>query len=284
MAHENLSDHVSSEGIARTGRAKALGWTRRIKRAARRRWLTSPAAGGAHDLHSDFSTTVTASEQAILDEARPYTLTSPERLLANMDAVTYVVARGVPGCLVECGVWRGGSVLAMIRTLQGLGVSDRDIFLFDTFEGMTEPTADDTSRFDEAALKTWTQSLASGTKPWSWAFDAQYFNLNQVKDVISGTGYPPERIHFVEGRVETTLPSGAPDEISILRLDTDWYESTWHELFHLYPRISDGGVLIIDDYGHWDGARKAVDRYFAEEASQVMLCRIDYTGRIAVKH
>ena len=90
-------------------------------------------------------------------------------------------------------------------------------------------------------------------------------------------------MHFVRGKVEDTLPERAPDQLALLRLDTDWYESTRHELVHLYPLLAPGGVLIIDDYGHWDGSRKAVDEYFDGEADPILLSRIDYTGRIGIK-
>jgi hypothetical protein len=80
------------------------------------------------------------------------------------------------------------------------------------------------------------------------------------------------------------LPEHAPEHLALLRLDTDWYESTRHELFTLYPRLSTGGVLIIDDYGHWDGARRAVDEYLEQQESPLLLNRIDYTGRVAIKH
>jgi hypothetical protein len=88
---------------------------------------------------------------------------------------------------------------------------------------------------------------------------------------------------FIKGKVEETIPEQAPAQIALLRLDTDWYESTYHELVHLYPRLSPGGILIIDDYGHWAGARKAVDEYFAEHRLNLFLHRIDYTGRICIK-
>ena len=88
----------------------------------------------------------------------------------------------------------------------------------------------------------------------------------------------------MQGPVEETLPKTAPDRLALLRLDTDWYESTRHELVHLYPRLVDGGVLIVDDYGHWEGCRRAVDEYFAAEADPVLLSRVDYTARIAIKH
>jgi hypothetical protein len=97
------------------------------------------------------------------------------------------------------------------------------------------------------------------------------------------TGYDSEKVFFVKGKVEETLPAHAPDRISLLRLDTDWYESTYHELTHLYPRLTVGGVLIIDDYGHWAGARRAVDDFIGKNKLRLLLNRVDYTGRICVK-
>lgn len=222
-------------------------------------------------------------ERRIVDEVRQYTMVSTERLLANMDAVRYAVQREVPGALVECGVWRGGSVLAMIRTLQLLGVEDRDVYLYDTFEGMTEPGELDTSPFEPPARATW-DATPTGSTPWRWAFDAAVYDVDLVQALLTATGYPPERLHVVQGPVEQTLPGTAPDKVAVLRLDTDWYESTWHELVHLYPRIAPGGVLIVDDFGHWDGARRAVEEYFTTQAPTILLTRTDYTGRIGVKH
>jgi O-methyltransferase len=233
----------------------------------------------------EVSTTFNDVEVEVLERVRPYTLTSAERLVALMDATAYVVRRGIPGALVECGVWRGGSVLAMIDTLQRLGVADREIRLYDTFEGMTRPSQLDSSPFEQeqSALATWARDENEGRRPWDWAFRSEIFNLEQVRDLIYSTGYPRDLIHFVVGPVEETLPAQAPAQISLLRLDTDWYESTRHELLHLYPRLSEGGALIIDDYGHWEGARRAVDEYFASDAETVLLARVDYTGRMGVK-
>jgi O-methyltransferase len=222
-------------------------------------------------------------DRAILDAARPYTMTSPARLQSLVDAVRYCSRRDLPGAFAECGVWRGGSVLAMILTLQELGVEDRDLYLFDTFEGMTEPTEHDTSPLDPPALKTWDEARRSDMRAWSGYFDPEVFNEDAVREVVLSSGYPAERMHFVRGPVEETLPARAPDALALLRLDTDWYESTRHELEHLYPRLAQGGVLIVDDYGHWEGARRAVDEYFAERPP-LLLNRVDYTGRMAIKH
>ena len=226
---------------------------------------------------------ITAEERAILDEVRPFTLTSEARLLATMDAVDYVIGNDIPGALVECGVWKGGSVLAMMRVLQRRGTIDRHVYLYDTFQGMTEPSEFDVSPFGEPALDTWRREEAAGRLPWDWAFDPNLFNLGAVQQLVLSTGYPPDLVHFVVGPVEETLPGRAPDSIAVLRLDTDWYESTRQEMEHLYPLVSPGGVLIIDDYGHWEGARRAVDEYFDRGIPRPLLCRSDYTGRIGTK-
>ena len=220
-------------------------------------------------------------DQHIVETALPYTLTGPQRLQAVIDAVRHLVRSDVPGAFAECGVWRGGSVLAMALTLRELERGDRDLFLYDTFEGMTAPTERDVSAYESApALETW--RAASGVA-WPELFDPDRFGEEQVRATLLATGYPAERLHLVRGPVEETLPERAPERLALLRLDTDWYESTRHELEHLYPRLERGGVLIVDDYGHWQGARQAVDEYFERHGGAPLLHRIDYTGRIAVK-
>jgi O-methyltransferase len=225
-----------------------------------------------------------AADRAIVERALPYTMTGVDRLQGLVDAVRYVQARDLPGAFVECGVWRGGSVVAMIGVLQELGVDSRDIYLFDTFEGMTEPTEHDVSSRDGSALDDWREAQRRDERPWGEVFGADAFDEDTVRETLLANGYPAERLHLVRGPVEETIPAAAPDAIALLRLDTDWYESTRHELIHLYPRLAQSGVLIIDDYGHWDGARRAVDEYFAADAPPLLLNRMDYTGRIAVKH
>jgi O-methyltransferase len=222
------------------------------------------------------------ADRAIVERALPYTMTGVPRLHALIDAVRYCVRREVPGAFAECGVWRGGSVLAMILALQEQGVDDRDIYLYDTFEGMTEPSDRDVSRFHRPAVELWEESDG---KPWPGFFDPDAFNEEIVRENVSRAGYPDDRLHFVRGPVESTLPAQAPDRLALLRLDTDWYESTLHELEHLYPLVSIGGVLIVDDYGHWEGCRRAVNEYFSRpEMPYVLLSRVDYSGRLAIKH
>lgn len=232
----------------------------------------------------DLEPTLSDADRTLLEKVAPYTMTSRERLMATVDAVDYVVRRGVPGALVECGVWKGGSMLAIILRLQQLGVDDRELYLYDTFNGMTAPTDHDTSAFSEPAVDIWSRAARTGRVAWDWLFTPGVFSLLQVRELLMGTGYPPERIHFVVGPIEETLPATAPELAAILRLDTDWYSSTRHELEYLYPRLSPGGVLIVDDYGHWEGCRKAVDEYFDTKSAPVLMSRVDYTGRVAIKH
>jgi O-methyltransferase len=247
-----------------------------------RRLLQRGAPPAAAAEASPEAATISPEDQAIVERAQPFTMTSQARLLAVIDAVRYCERRALPGAFAECGVWRGGSVLAMILTLQQLG-AERDIYLYDTFEGMTEPGEHDVSPVDGAARTKWDEAVAAGQRPWPEAFGEDAFDEGSVRETLLATGYPDARLHFVRGPVEQTIPATSPGALALLRLDTDWYESTRHELRHLYPLLAAGGPLIIDDYGHWDGARKAVDEYFASEAPPMLLNRVDYTGRMGVK-
>jgi hypothetical protein len=167
-------------------------------------------------------------------------------------------------------------MMAVALTLLRLGVSDRDLYLFDTFSGMTAPTEEDVKHSGERAADLLAEE-SPDADVWAIA------SIDQVREAVLGVGYPSERIHFVQGPVEETLPANAPNELALLRLDTDWYASTKHELVHLYPRLVSAGVLILDDYGYWQGARRAVDEYLAENDVTLLLNRIDNTARIALK-
>lgn len=214
----------------------------------------------------------------IIQKVQPYTMTSPERIYGLIEAIKYITKNKIEGDIVECGVWKGGSMLASAETLLRLKDPSRNLFLYDTFEGMSEPSADDVSH-DNQNAKNMLEADKDQSRNLVWA----YSTLETVKSTMKLSSYPENKIQYIKGKVEDTIPSVLPGKIALLRLDTDWYESTKHELIHLFPRLEKGGVLIIDDYGYWKGARKAVDEYLAENKIQILLNRLDDTGRIAIK-
>lgn len=213
----------------------------------------------------------------LFSQCSPHSMTSVERMYGLYSSVNYIVNGGVQGAFVECGVWQGGSSMMMAGALRRLG-QERDLWLYDTYAGMTEPTDKDKDFGGRTAEDKW-RSLQNGSgSTWCRA------GLATVRRNMEKTGYADARIRYVEGPVEKTLAEQTPDCIALLRLDTDWYESTLAELEHLYPRLSRGGVLIVDDYGHWKGAREAVDEYFSRaDVDAPLLTRLDYTGRLAVR-
>lgn len=218
---------------------------------------------------------LSAGDRAIISRAKPFTMTSPERIASLVQAVTYVSQRNIPGDIVECGVWRGGSMMAIALTLLARGDTSRSLYLYDTFEGMSSPTTRDKS-LDGISAEQQLKEQPLSAEIWCVA------GMEDVQANVLSTGYPADKIHFVKGKVEDTIPQIIPSHLSLLRLDTDWYESTKHELIHLYPRLDPYGILIIDDYGHWEGAKTAVDEYFQKLGRTIYLHRIDYTGRLLV--
>ncbi len=209
------------------------------------------------------------------------TLTSPQLAYALHCATKYVSRNGVVGDIVECGVWRGWSMALTATTLLQAGDDQRELWLYDTFGWQWEPEG------PHDGFLAVERAPASMPAPAdvSPAISAKSSGTSkaEVFELLTRTGYPAERLHLVEGLVQTTVPAHAPDRIALLRLDTDLYDSTLHELEHLYPRLTRGGVLIVDDYGKLSGATKAVDEYFAAHAHPPLLQRIDVQGRMAVK-
>lgn len=199
----------------------------------------------------------------------PFTMTSVERMYALFDAVRYLDRAGIPGDIVECGVWRGGSsMLAMLATGER---SRRHLYLYDTFTGMTEPGPED----GRHVHRQWEKHQ----REHGWACAP----FEEVNNNMLAAGLPADRFTLVEGKIEDTLPGTTPGRVALLRLDTDWYSSTHHELVHLYPLLMPGGVMIIDDYGEFAGARRAVDEYLEQIGEELLLVRIDATGRLAIK-
>lgn len=222
--------------------------------------------------HPGMMQKLSGEDKEILAAVKPYTMTSPARIMAVVQSVRYLLQEKVQGAFVECGVWKGGSMLAAALTLDKLGVDNRELYLFDTFTGMTKPSEEDVDIRGGRAREVY-----ENEEGWCRA------GLMEVQETMRQSSYPQNRIHYIVGDVMKTLPEEAPEEIALLRLDTDWYASTRHELQTMFPRLSNGGVLIIDDYGHWQGAKKAVDEYFSILDYPIELHPIDYSGRIAIK-
>lgn len=200
-----------------------------------------------------------------------------ETAWALYDAIIYIATNNIPGDIVECGVWSGGSMLLAAHTLMHFGDTSRRIYLYDTFAGMPKPEAVDAGWDGTPALPTWEHYQSKGGR---WGYGG---TQDHVRHVMSSSGYPEDKLIFVEGMVEDTLPACRPEAISLLRLDTDLYSSTYHELVHLYPALSVGGVLIIDDYGAFQGSRLATDKYIGENGLPILLSRINASVRLAIK-
>jgi O-methyltransferase len=232
-----------------------------------------------YNIEKNDSDTVMAKDgkfQKIYTKCKDYTMTSRERMYALYKAVEYIVNSKIPGDFVECGVWKGGSIMLIALTLLEMKETNRKIYCYDTFEGMPEPRKEDYAVSDKTyAILEWKKKQKKNHNEWGFS------PLSEVKNNILLTGYPQNKIVFVKGKVEETIPKTMPSKIALLRLDTDWYESTKHELINLFPILTKNGVLIIDDYGHWAGSKKAVDEYFSNKS--ILLNRIDYTGRIGIK-
>lgn len=221
---------------------------------------------------------VADSHLRIYQSVHELTMTSPERVFALCSAVEYIVENQIEGDCVECGVWRGGSMAATAQILVQFDEMDRTLWMYDTFEGMSEPSEEDVDLRGQVARQLLDDQDRLDEKS-IWCFSP----LNQVKQTMRKTGYDGKNMEFVKGKVEDTLPTKTPEKIALLRLDTDWYESTRCEMEYLFPLLVPGGVIIIDDYGHWEGCRRAIDEYVKKNGISLFLNRIDYTGRIGIK-
>jgi hypothetical protein len=188
--------------------------------------------------------------------SKSLTMTSFESLCTLAIICKKLSSIGLEGDFVEAGVWRGGSSIIAKKFLQG----DRNFFLFDTYAGMTEPTDYDFRIGTEDSRSTmlkWESEREPNHNNWVFA------SLNEVKRNFEDFQLLDSKVLFCKGDVrETLLTQKLPYSISLLRLDTDFYDSTLIEMQRLWPLLVSGGVLILDDYGHWDGARRAVDEYF----------------------
>ena len=230
------------------------------------------------NINNLYPSDISEIEKNNIDFVKHFTMTSYERLVSFSRGIEYLEEHNIEGDIVECGVWRGGSMMIAALRLIQLGNTSRKLFMFDTYEGMSEPINVDISMHGNQAIDL--MNSQSKNDPGSiWCFSP----IDEVKSNLYSTKYSKANLHFVKGKVENTLPNKDIGKIAILRLDTDWYESTLHELNNLFDSVVPGGLIIIDDYGHWSGSKKAVDEFLKKRQLKVFLNRIDYSGRLIVK-
>lgn len=216
----------------------------------------------------------------ITAKVAPYTMTGnggAETTYELFQAVKYLAQNRIPGDMVECGVWRGGSMMLIALALKYFNDAGRSLYLYDTYAGMTEPTAVDIDVEGNDMRSAWIRARQHGGR---MAFGG---TLEDVRANMRQTGYADAQVRYVEGDVLRTIPRHLPSRIALLRLDTDWYESTLHELRHMYDLIVPNGVLIIDDYGWCRGARKATDEFFRDHPFKPLMHRVNDSVRVIVK-
>jgi hypothetical protein len=238
-------------------------WNGRLRKYANR-YLHRPDLEQDEDFQNIYSKVGTKESK--------YTLTPMERCYSLYKAIQYIAKGNFLGDIVECGVWRGGSAMLAALTLIKNNQTHRKIYLYDTYEGMPKPTDKDIDLHGTPYRLLWKKEKELLT-----------VSLDEVKENMLSTGYPIENIIFVKGLVEDTIPHTLPNQIALLRLDTDLYESTYHELIHLYPKVMPQGVVIIDDYGHFRGAQEATEKYFTQTSQEILFHRIDYSCRVGIK-
>lgn len=202
---------------------------------------------------------------------QPYSMTSIARISELYHSLEYIRVNNIDGDVVECGVWKGGNILGIMEYLHHHKI-DKNIWLFDTFKGMTDPEENDIDLNNNHASNMLHIPVVLAYSP-----------IDEVKENLSRSNFNKENLIFVIGDVSETLinKNNIPEKISLLRLDTDWYKSTKDELNYLYPKLENKGVLIVDDYGHWKGSKQAVDEYFYDK--NILIEKIDYTGIKIIK-
>ena len=211
-----------------------------------------------------------------------WTMTSLAQRFLLQASLRHVVKANIPGSFVEVGVWRGGMLQLAAKTLQRLD-DFRDIHAIDTFEGMTPPTARDRVLGGGPSAEQLMLAEPRQTKKkeqWTVWCDSP---LQDVQDGMRSTGYPENLAKFWHGSVTDRTDFSELAPIAVLRIDVDWFDATLHSLVHLFPSLSPGGVLLLDDYDHWQGAREAIDEYFADSPSFLVPVSFPPSGRLLVK-
>jgi O-methyltransferase len=191
------------------------------------------------------------------------TMVGRARLDSLQQCVEAVLADGVPGDLVETGVWRGGASILMRAVLAAHGDADRSVWLADSFKGLPPPDPDRYPADDGGDLS---------------GFDQLAISRAEVETGFARYGLLDARVQFLEGWFEDTLPTAPIEQIAVLRLDGDYYSSTMQALEALEPKVQPGGFVIVDDHGAIEGCRKAVADHRAANGITAPIHEIDWTG------
>lgn len=243
-------------------------------------WLAKIGLARKSANHPQFPVEFDAADREIVSRVieKKLSMAGRERLFATLLACRHVASNGIEGDFVECGVWRGGNSLIAADVFSRL-CKPAKVYLYDTFAGMTPPTSIDLeAATGKPAKLRFDREKSAAHCGWCFA------PVEDVEGHFRDAGLLSDYVRIIKGDVLETLTNedNLPKRISVLRLDTDWYESTKKELEIFWPRLEPGGILMIDDYGHWGGARKATDEFFADR-NRPFFHYIDYTGRLAVK-
>jgi hypothetical protein len=239
-------------------------------------WRKLLAPKGVRELPPKYPQDFSPFTCELWDKCHPYTMTTQERVVNMERAIRHLVAAGVAGDIVECGVGAGGSMMAAAYTLLDLRSTERRILLYDTYRGMDKPTAEDVSVFGKSALRKYEKKMKDGECTWN------NHPIENVRANLALTGYPPDKLLFIEGLVQDTLPHNDSQSVALLRLDTNLYESTKAECAFLMPKLAPGGILLVDDYFRWRGQQKAIDEYLAAHDIRMFLARLDDHSAIGV--
>jgi O-methyltransferase len=191
------------------------------------------------------------------------TMVGTARLANVLDCCITAVADGVPGDLAETGVWRGGTTILMRAVLEALGDHRRNVWVADSFQGLPIP---DGERYPADAGIDWSD------------VGVLQVDADAVRANFARYGLLDDRVRFLEGWFRDTLPDAPIEQLAVLRLDGDLYESTMDALVSLEPKVSDGGFVIVDDYGGWAPCRAAVDDYRRDRGIADPIHTVDWTG------
>lgn len=234
----------------------------------------------AHGIH--FLSDKPADFLEIWASVKNLTMLSRERLYNYWSAVNFVCERGIPGDIVEVGVWAGGGIISSAKCIQNWenvsgksdAYRDRLVLGYDTFKGHPRPDDDEVDIWSKSQVEVYEDTRKSG-----WAS----VSLETVTANLSAHLQSLDWTRLVEGPCEETLHDHLPKRAAVIHIDVDWYQPTLESLRCLWPTLSVGGVIILDDYGHHSGARRAVDEYFSQQALPPFFSHIDYSCISGVK-